>query len=567
MSTRMSQDPGPVFVYEWITASRRWQVYAVRSLFVLGLLAAFLMMGMSREAVVVADPAGLRVLAQLGERLFVAVIGTQLTLVLLAAPAATAGAISLDRSRGTLTHLLVTDLSDREIVLGKLAARLVPVVTLVACTLPVLQILTLLGGVDPEALLGAFVVTLGVAVLGCCLALVFSIWVRKTHEALLATYAVWGLWLLGPSMIEQVNGASGWSLAVPPSSSDPYRLAFAPYWWPGTVDWRDYLGFLVATWGISAVLAALAVRCVRRVCLREGARTPARRPGPGTGVAAIARRPLRLLDWSGPTLDFNPVLWREWHRNRPQRWMRIVAWLFATLSLLFSVLAIDSGKTSILPAWVNGFQVSIGLLLVSVVAATSLAEERAGGSLEVLLSTPLPTWEIVVGKWLGTYRLVPLLAVLPALVVHGIMERSVERSLAAILTIAFVLSCGAAITSLGLAMATWCRRIGRSLGLTVTLYLLVTVGWLFTIVAIHNGGMPDARYLMMASPFFWAGIVVVDVSSGRFWGDNLDWAVTWILAYALTALALLAATLLTFNRCLGRLGGGFVRHGRPNDRT
>src|SRR5262245_21534238 len=162
--------PGPVFVYEWITASRRWQGYAVRSLFVLGLLAALVSIavggGQSGGATT------LRGLAQLGEGLFVAVIGTQLTLVLLAAQAATAGAICLDRARGTLAHLLVTDLSDGEIVLGKLAARLVPVLGLAGCTLPVMELLTLLGGVDPDALLGAFAVTLGVAVLGCCLALV-----------------------------------------------------------------------------------------------------------------------------------------------------------------------------------------------------------------------------------------------------------------------------------------------------------------------------------------------------------------------------------------------------------
>jgi hypothetical protein len=106
--------PGPVFIYEWITASRRWQVYALRSLFVLGLLVALvaMAMGQSRGGALVAPP-GLRDLARLGEGLFVAVIGTQLTLVLLAAPAATAGAICLDRSRGGLTHLLVTDLTDR----------------------------------------------------------------------------------------------------------------------------------------------------------------------------------------------------------------------------------------------------------------------------------------------------------------------------------------------------------------------------------------------------------------------------------------------------------------------
>jgi hypothetical protein len=32
--------PGPVFVYESIAASRRWQLYALRSLFVTSLLAA-----------------------------------------------------------------------------------------------------------------------------------------------------------------------------------------------------------------------------------------------------------------------------------------------------------------------------------------------------------------------------------------------------------------------------------------------------------------------------------------------------------------------------------------------
>ena len=68
---------------------------------------------------------------------------------------------------------------------------------------------------------------------------------------------------------------------------------------------------------------------------------------------------------------------------------------------------------------VNGFQVSIGLLLLSVSAATSLAEERVRGSLDVLMTTPLSTRQIVLGKWLGTFRLVPLLAVLPALVVLG----------------------------------------------------------------------------------------------------------------------------------------------------
>lgn len=132
----------------------------------------------------------IQAMAGVGFGFFRAIVVTQLTLVILAAPAATAGAICQDRSSGKLRQLLATDLTDSEIVLGKLAARLIPIVGLVACTLPMMELLILLGGIAPDALWGAFVVTLGVALLGCSLGLAFSLWLGKTHEALLGTYAL-----------------------------------------------------------------------------------------------------------------------------------------------------------------------------------------------------------------------------------------------------------------------------------------------------------------------------------------------------------------------------------------
>ena len=71
--------------------------------------------------------------------------------VLLAAPAATAGAICQEKARGTLFDVLVTDLSGTEVVLGKLAARLFPVLGPIAAAVPVLAMATLLGGIDPVA--------------------------------------------------------------------------------------------------------------------------------------------------------------------------------------------------------------------------------------------------------------------------------------------------------------------------------------------------------------------------------------------------------------------------------
>jgi ABC-type transport system involved in multi-copper enzyme maturation permease subunit len=182
---------GPVFVNEWLTTSRRWQVYAGRSLFVAALLVGLWSAWLSR-----ASNQGvptIQIMASVGQGFFSAIAFTQLTFTLMVAPASTAGAICQDRSSGKLEQLLTTELSDSEIILGKLAARLLPMLGLVTCALPALALCTLLGGVDPLALAGAFLITVGLAVLGCTLALTFSLWAAKPYEALLATYCAYGI--------------------------------------------------------------------------------------------------------------------------------------------------------------------------------------------------------------------------------------------------------------------------------------------------------------------------------------------------------------------------------------
>ena len=189
----MRWGPGPVFIYECLANSRRWQTYALRSVGVAALLFAMGTIANSRNA---RAGSSWRDYAQLGEGYFIAMIGVELALVMLAAPAATAGAICVDRARGTLEHMLMTDLSDPEIVLGKLAARLLPVCGLVACTWPVMAISSLLGGIDPVALTLAYAIILAVGVLGCTMALALSVWARKSHEVILTTYTVFILGLL-----------------------------------------------------------------------------------------------------------------------------------------------------------------------------------------------------------------------------------------------------------------------------------------------------------------------------------------------------------------------------------
>src|SRR5262245_7923769 len=194
----------PVFAYEWRAASRRWQGYPLRSLLVLLFLLGWSTVGLDGQ-----DGARELSVQQQAEtgRMFYAVTSLiMLGLVGLAAPAATAGAICLDKARGNLALLFATDLTDAEIVLGKLAARLLPVLGLIACAAPVQALATLLGGVDPAMVTGAILVCLACAVFGCTLALTLSVWGRKTHEVLLASYAFGILYLLAAPI---------WAVLVP----------------------------------------------------------------------------------------------------------------------------------------------------------------------------------------------------------------------------------------------------------------------------------------------------------------------------------------------------------------
>ncbi len=550
---------GPVFAFEWLVLARRWQWYALRSVFAGLLLTALVVVLLDTNRY--GRELDIRGLARLGQTFYIAVMAIQITLVLLAAPAATAGAIAQDRASGMMTHLLVTDLSDPEIVLGKLVARLVPVLGLVACALPILAIMTLLGGVDPLALAGGFVVTLGLAILGTALAFCFSLWSPKTHEALLGTYAVWAIWLLGPDMVRLLNKAASWNLSIPVLLANPYQLAFAPYWEPTKVTARDYGWFLATTIGLAAGLTGLTIARIRAVCTRTRVKRQVSRRG-------LIGRLDRRLNWRfplpSPSLDFNPVLWREWHRSRPSRLTRIVIGVYMVGSLLASIAAILS-TGPFTRVWVNGLQTAIGMLLLSVIASTSLAEERVRGGLDILMTTPLSTAEIVIGKWLGTFRLAGWLAIFPVLlVVCG--DPSNEIYLPAVgLTVAFEFIGAGLIAALGLLMATWCQRPGRAVALTVTIYLLVTVGLAPIIMSLIR--VTTSELFLMCSPFFYGGIMAGAVSRGDGPPSPIGWAVFWSLTYLIVTALLLGLTLLTFNRCLGRAGGsGLPRLSGPDQR-
>jgi ABC-type transport system involved in multi-copper enzyme maturation permease subunit len=547
-------DIGPVFLSECRRLSRQGWLFAVRSGVVLGLfagLAAVWWRTVSRM-----DLSYVSQMAQAGEWYFEVIVAAQLAMVLLAAPAIAAGTFSTEMARGHVSLMLVTGLSPAEIVLGTLCARLVPVLGTVACALPVLALASVLGGIPPLALVRLEVVTLGTAVVGCSLALALSVLTHRLHESLMGGYLLLLGWVLGYPTLMGIQmtvvgrfipgGWTGWFLEV-----NPFWFVLQPILSPHSYvpgEEGNFLGWSVALATGFALLAAwrLTPEILGRT---SGGASPSRRRSwlPRSGGERAAFRS-----------DIHLVFWRECCFRRPMGWVGILWRLYSTGAIIFSILAIAEcmGAPVRFPRWAglfNGFQATVGLGLLALTTPAALAEERSSGSLQVLLSTPIRSSGIVLGKWLAYFRTVVALAVLPTSVAmaHAFMR---GRWIGPALVAATVLAHGAAVTGLGIALATWIPRLDRALILSAAASVLLTVAWVPLAVFIF-GSNSLALGLASASPFLGVGVLTTEIAgaSDSVWPVRVSWALFWILCASTIALALLGMTLATFDRCLGRI--------------
>jgi ABC-type transport system involved in multi-copper enzyme maturation permease subunit len=316
---------------------------------------------------------------------------------------------------------------------------------------------------------------------------------------------------------------------------------------------------------------------LRPVYLQQANRVP--KAVKDSRVAGWFRSQTRWLP--APSLDHNPVLWREWHRNRPSRVVRIVWGAYITITSTVSLKIIwdllfgpPTGPVGDIRGVYNGFQASFGLLLLAASAGTVLSEERVRGSLDVLLATPLSPRSIVWGKWWGAFRRAPWLAFWPAMIAFASMPKNAPMQViafASLVPILLILQ-GAALAGLGLALATWISRSGRAVTLTIAAVVGSVVGWPIVASLVFSGGgnMSSQNAMAMGSPFWNAGFTthlieqIARQGSLNNFEENgaLTGLFAWMILYAAAAVSLYLATLATFDRCLGRTS---ERPGNPRN--
>jgi hypothetical protein len=408
----MTLEPGPVLRFETRSAVGRNAWYILRVAIVV-FLAVWLLL-MQRTYLHLMDLSGFAG----GAQLFAVTsysgmsVAVGFVIVFLLAPIPALNTFSRRRGKYMLPLLLVSRLSGRQIVWQSFAACMVPGVSLWLCTVPFSAFLIRWWGLDTKYFATVAAVTLSSMAACVALSVAFSLWTKGVLSATFAVYVVLVGWLYGTLWQVGPGVFAPWVATV-----NPLVLI-----WPGRTGRptpeEAALFVLAATLFAIALLEIAAATFRRSVLAREGARFR-RAPGRLTVFRQAASR--RVAWFPGPTLDGNPVFWREMRRVRSAFGLQVFWGVYLLCSAAATVIGArhywlgDVAETRL--AGAAGYEVGIGVLALAVQAALVWSEEKSVGreGLELLLSTPLSGATIIRGKWWSVGQHIVLVAIFPVI--------------------------------------------------------------------------------------------------------------------------------------------------------
>ena len=197
---------GPVFTRELVTAPRRLRFYAARAVYAGGLLAlvstAWLLLTGAQEVRNIGD------MARFGATLFQILAPLQLALAMFFATVLAASAVAQEKDRRTLVLLLMTNLSNSELVLGKLFSSLLQLFVLLAAGLPIFLLTMLFGGTSYQQVVWVYAVTLATALAAGSIGSMAALWREKTFQTLALVFLTLMAWLAIAEVVIAVG--SGW---------------------------------------------------------------------------------------------------------------------------------------------------------------------------------------------------------------------------------------------------------------------------------------------------------------------------------------------------------------------
>ena len=196
--------------------------------------------------------------------------------------------------------------------------------------------------------------------------------------------------------------------------------------------------------------------------------------GSAAGPSAGPAPPLLSPGVARPSLDRNPVLWRECRRKRPSRWSLAVWGTYVLLCGGFGLyaIAVMIERQPLGPRARHHGQRPPGGGRAA--AAQRLGRDEPGRGAPAGQPRRADGHAAAhpgdrLGQVVGRLPAVPPLLVLPVVLTTALSFHT-GRLWGVALMAALILAYGAAITSLGLALATWIPRMGHAAAMTVGLY-------------------------------------------------------------------------------------------------
>ena len=503
--------------------------------------------------------------ARFGATLLRTLAPLQLSLAVLASAMTAAVAVSVEKDRRTLELLLLSRLSERELVLGKLAASLLRVILMLLSAIPVFGIASLFGGVTGIQLGRLFIVTAAAALSAASIATTVAFWKDTTFQAVAITAFALVAWVVigeaatswfGPAVGEQLSPARAMFAALSPAGGN--------------------LGSFLSLCGL--IIVVTNVVAIQRVRTWNMARD-ARRAAQAQGTTASAQsRPARYI-WR------NPILWREICTNAYGRTIVIVrvAWLLlftaAVAGIVSEARAENPDRFAVAVAVIPMALAS--LLAVTALAVSSITTERDRGSLDLLLVSDLEPKEFIWGKLFGAIAVAREVVVLPlllcvALIASGIA--SVENGIYLLIGTGILLFFAAVLgIHIGLSYPSSRRAIGIGLGTIAFLFIgvatamriMVAFGSSFELqlapflAVIVGGGIGLYAALSARNPspaIGWASAILPALTfvgiTGFLQGNTLQVLLVTAVAYGFTTVALLVPAIGAFDVLTGRSSAG-----------
>lgn len=449
---------GPIFSREAVVAPRRPRHFALRTIYGIALLVlictAWLLLTNTQDIQNAGD------MARFGSIMFQILAPLQLALLMFLAAIQAASNISLEKDKETLILLLMSRMTNSELVLGKLFSSLLSIVAMLLTSLPIFMMIVLFGGTSFYQVGWTFAVTGLTALSAGSLGAIVALWREKTFQTLALVAMAIVFWIGAVESLAlsgtAVFGFSGVAIA---EACNPFRAIIAASHPTVTSTWLSgVVPFLVVSSAVSILLSAIAIWKVRRWNPSRDVRQGQTKEEADVKVDMFTGKTLavdavqanhsgkgavrdsekfrtghvdareRNVDTKTRTVWDNPVLWREirtWAYGKKILFIRAVFWVlaacvfFALYSMISSGEALkivaDAGVSIPLTAKPLMPFMLLSLVMVNALAVTAITNERDGRALDLLRVTDISPKEFLFGKLFGVLTISLDMILLPLL--------------------------------------------------------------------------------------------------------------------------------------------------------